>query len=82
MRRGILMLVVVLVALSGCGGEGGTGLTSMDAAHVAQTTRAAHAVAAHRRHVSPEKALPEQAWEGMPCRNSAVITYGGCGAVP
>ena len=73
------MLVVVLVALSGCGGEGGTGLTSTDAANAVHATRM---VAAHRHKALPEKVLPEQAWEGMPCGNSALITYGGCGAVP
>jgi hypothetical protein len=67
------MLVVVLVALSGCGGAGGTAFTStraVGADHPAPTP----APVAHRH-----KALPEQAWEGMPCRGSAEITYGGCG---
>lgn len=68
------MLVVVLVALSGCGGAGGTASTST---HAMRASQSAPAVVAHRH-----KALPEQAWEGMPCGSSAVITYGGCGAVP
>jgi len=68
------MLAVALIALSGCGGDGGTTLTST---HAARASQSAPAAVASRR-----EALPEQRWEGMPCRNSAVITYGGCGAVP